>query len=64
MKDVKLKLEKVLKVLCRYLTPFFSYRENPAGGGAEFEPSSAAGRVLVDAIQHSWCKARGTYVTV
>ena len=30
--DVKLMLEKVQKVLRRYLAPFLSYRENPAGG--------------------------------
>ena len=33
--DVKLTLGKVPKVLRRYLLPFLSYQENPAGGGAE-----------------------------
>ena len=30
--DVNLMLGKVLKVVRRYLPPFLSYRENPAGG--------------------------------
>ena len=33
MADVKLMLGKVLKVSRRYLPPFSSYGENPAGGG-------------------------------
>ena len=32
MADVKLMLGKVLKVSRRYLPPFLSYGENPAGG--------------------------------
>ena len=44
--DVKLMLGKVIKVSRRYLPPFFSYRENPAGG-AIFAPP--AGRVLTRA---------------
>ena len=43
--DVILMLWKVLKVLHRYVAPFLSYRENPAGG-AEFPPPPA-GRVLM-----------------
>ena len=39
--DVKLMLGKVLKVSHRYLPPFLSYREQPAGGG-EFRPHSGA----------------------
>ena len=35
MVDTKLMLEKVLKVSCRHLLPFLSYRENPAGGGGQ-----------------------------
>ena len=41
MVDSKLILEKVLKVSCRYLLSFFSYRENPAGG-AESAPLQRA----------------------
>ena len=39
--DVQLMMGKVLKVSRRYLPPFLSYRENPAGGGAEYAPSPA-----------------------
>ena len=42
--DVKLILEKVLKVSCRYLLPFLSYRENLAeGGGQNLPPQRSAG---------------------
>ena len=46
MKYVKLMLEKVLKFLRRYLALFLSYRDNPAGGGAESAPPPA-GRGLI-----------------
>ena len=41
--DVKLMLWKVLKVLRRYLLPFLSYRENPAGGDIRPPPQRGAG---------------------
>ena len=44
--DVTLMLWKVLKVLRRYLAPFLSYRENPAGGG-EFLPPPSGTRTNV-----------------
>ena len=36
--DAKLVLEKALKAFRQYLQPFLSYRENPAGVGAESAP--------------------------
>ena len=44
MVDAKLMLKKMLKVWCRYLLPFLSYREDPAGGGGA-ESAPPAGRV-------------------
>ena len=41
MKDVKLKFYNVQKVSCRYLPPFFGYRENPAAGRVCPPPSGA-----------------------
>ena len=41
--DVKLMLGKVLKVSRRYLLPFLSYRENPAGGGRYSPPPAGRG---------------------
>ena len=39
--DVQLMMGKVLKVSRRYLPPFLSYRENPAGGGRICPPPPA-----------------------
>ena len=39
--DVKLMLDKLLKILQRYLLLFLSYREN-TGGGKIYPPPSAA----------------------
>ena len=47
MGDAKLMQEKVLKVSCRYLLLFLSYRENPAGGGAESPPPPAGRGIMV-----------------
>ena len=41
--DVKLMLEKVMKVLRRYLLLFLSYRENPAGGQNLTPPPAGCG---------------------
>ena len=46
MVDAKLMREKVLKVSSRYLLPFLSYRENPAGGQNLPPPPLPAGRGL------------------
>ena len=43
-------LKKVLKVSCRYLMPFLSYRKNPAGG--QYLPPPPAGRGLINIIKH------------
>ena len=43
--DIKLILGKVLKVSRRYLSLFLGYRENPAGGRAEFAPPPSGMRV-------------------
>ena len=40
MEDFKVMLDKVLKVLRRYLPPLLNYRENP--GGAESAPPQRA----------------------
>ena len=40
VEDVKLMPEQVLIVSRRYLPPFLSYRENPAGGGGRICPPS------------------------
>ena len=42
MLDAKLVLEKALKVSCRNLLPFLSYRENPAEGQNLLSPRSVA----------------------
>ena len=42
LEDVKLMLDKVLKVSCRYLMSFLSYRENTGGGNIYPPPPSAA----------------------
>ena len=57
IEDVTLITEKVLKVLRRYLLPFLSHRENPAGGRI-FPPRSGARVNVAD------CQKFPTYVAL
>ena len=53
MADFKLMLGKVLKVSRRYMLPFLSYRENPAGGDIRLPPPPAGRGLTWDSWRYT-----------